>query len=40
MSAVVEVAVSCPNEASRQSNSITLPDGTVATGGMAGSQAR
>ena len=39
ISAVVDSAVSWPNDASRQSNSTTLPDGTVATG-IAGSQAR
>ena len=33
ISAVVDSAVSWPNDASRQSNSTTLPDGTVATGG-------
>src|SRR6187200_146821 len=38
--AVVESAVSWPFDASRQSNATTSPDPTVATGGMAGSQAR
>src|SRR6185295_4568929 len=38
--AVVESAVSWPFDASRQSNATTSPDPTVATGAMAGSQAR
>ena len=37
---VVESAVISPFEASRQSNSTTSPEPTLATGGMAGSQAR
>ena len=38
--AVVESAVIWPFDASRQSNSTTVPDATLATGGIAGSQAR
>ena len=40
MSLTVELAVNWPFDASRQSNSMTSPEATLATGGMAGSQAR